>query len=214
MSFTLTLQSSIEQRVQTAITAIQQGLPVILLDDYDRENEADLIIAAEKITPHTMAQMIRDGSGIVCLCLTDPTLDHLKLPQMVTNNQSQNQTAFTVSIEAKNGVSTGVSAQDRVNTIRAAIHPQAQATDIVSPGHVFPLRAHPQGLDARQGHTEGAVHLAQLAGLRPMAVLCELMNPDGTMMRGEQLLNYAHQHALPLLAIADLMAYSAFSTTL
>lgn len=198
---------ALRQRVQAALQAVREGVPVVLMDDYDRENEADLIFAAERLTERGMAQMIRDGSGIVCLCLTDDTLQRLDLPQMVANNGSPYGTAFTVTIEARHGVTTGVSARDRLATIQAAIHPEATPDDLVRPGHVFPLRAHPGGLAARQGHTEGAVCLARLAGLRPMGVLCELMHPDGSMVRGGDAFAYAARHGLPVLAIADLLQY-------
>ena len=191
-------------RLTRALHHLRLGRPVILMDDFDRENEADLIVAADKLTVPVMAQLIRDGSGIVCLCLTDETLDQLQLPAMVARNQSRFSTAFTVSIEARDGVSTGVSAADRVTTIRAAIAPGAQAADIVSPGHVFPLRAQPGGVLTRRGHTEGSVDLAILAGLRPAGVLCELMNPDGTMMRGPAIARYAAEHGLVALTIAEL----------
>lgn len=194
-------------RLTRALQHLRIGRPVIVMDDFDRENEADLIVAADKLTVPVMAQLIRDGSGIVCLCLTDEALDHLQLPQMVPANGSRHGTAFTVSIEAREGVSTGVSAADRVTTIRAAIAPHAQASDIVSPGHVFPLRAQPGGVLTRRGHTEGSVDLAMLAGLRPAAVLCELMNADGTMMRGAALERYAANHGLVGLTIAELADY-------
>ncbi|WP_370681714.1 3,4-dihydroxy-2-butanone-4-phosphate synthase [Comamonas sp. GB3 AK4-5] len=198
---------AVRERVHAALQAVRNGVPVVLMDDYDRENEADLILAAERLTEQTMAQLIRDGSGIVCLCLTDATVQQLQLPQMVQHNESAFSTAFTVTIEARQGVSTGVSARDRLITIQAAIAPDAKPEDLVRPGHVFPLRAHPGGVLARQGHTEGSVCLAALAGLRPMGVLCELMNPDGSMTRGQQVLDYACAHGLPLLAIADLVVY-------
>ncbi|MFY2057486.1 3,4-dihydroxy-2-butanone-4-phosphate synthase [Achromobacter xylosoxidans] len=191
-------------RLQRALHHLRLGRPVILMDDFDRENEADLIVAADKLTVPVMAQLIRDGSGIVCLCLPGETLERLDLAPMVQRNQSRFATAFTVSIEAREGVSTGVSAVDRVTTIRAAISPTAQADDIVSPGHVFPLRAQPGGVLTRRGHTEGSVDLATLAGLRPAGVLCELMNADGTMMRGAALERYAAQHGLVALTIAEL----------
>ncbi|CAM4326892.1 3,4-dihydroxy-2-butanone-4-phosphate synthase [Bordetella muralis] len=193
-----------QTRLTRALHHLRLGRPVILMDDFDRENEADLIVAADKLTVPVMAQLIRDCSGIVCLCLTDETLDQLQLPPMVARNESRFSTAFTVSIEARNGVSTGVSAADRVTTIRAAIATSAQADDIVSPGHVFPLRAQPGGVLTRRGHTEGSVDLAVLAGLRPAAVLCELMNPDGTMMRGPAIARYAAEHGLVALTIAEL----------
>ncbi|ANN64977.1 3,4-dihydroxy-2-butanone-4-phosphate synthase [Bordetella bronchialis] len=194
-------------RLARALHHMRLGRPVILLDDDDRENEADLIVAADKITVPVMAQLIRDCSGIVCLCLNDETLDRLALPPMTARNESRHGTAFTVSIEARDGVSTGVSARDRVTTIRAAIAPQARAGDVVSPGHVFPLRAQPGGVLARRGHTEGSVDLAILAGLRPAAVLCELMNDDGTMTRGEAIDRYAARHGLVALTIAELADY-------
>jgi 3,4-dihydroxy 2-butanone 4-phosphate synthase len=195
------------RRLAQALHHMRLGRPVILMDDFDRENEADLIVAADKITVPVMAQFIRDGSGIVCLCLKDEMLERLALPSMVTNNESRYGTAFTVSIEAREGVTSGVSAQDRVTTIRTAIAPQTQATDIVSPGHVFPLRAQPNGILERRGHTEGSVDLAILAGLQPAAVLCELMNPDGTMARAEAIDRYAARHGLVALTIAELAEY-------
>ena len=194
-------------RLRIALDAIRHGRAVVLLDDDDRENEGDLIVAAERITVPMMATMIRECSGIVCLCLGDEPLQRLKLPPMVANNGSRYGTAFTVSIEAREGVTTGVSAADRVTTIRAAIRTDAKPDDLVSPGHVFPLRAAPGGVLERRGHTEGAVELARLAGLRPAAVLCELMNEDGSMMRGEQLLAFSRAHGYPMLTIEELVAY-------
>jgi len=196
-----------EARLARALHHMRLGRPVILMDDFDRENEADLIVAADKLTVPVMAQLIRDCSGIVCLCLTDDVLEQLQLPPMVARNESRFSTAFTVSIEARHGVSTGVSAADRVTTIRTAIAPGVQAADIVSPGHVFPLRAQPGGVLARRGHTEGSVDLAMLAGLRPAAVLCELMNADGTMARGPAIARYAAEHGLVALTIAELADY-------
>ena len=191
-------------RVEEAVRAFKEGRAVVLLDDPGRENEGDLIIAAEMINEEIMAMMIRDCSGIVCLCIEDDLARRLNLSQMVACNESKNGTAFTVSIEAKEGVTTGVSAHDRVVTIRAAIHPGARPEDLARPGHVFPLRAHPMGLQGRRGHTEGSVELARMAGLRPAAVLCELMNPDGTMMRGRTLEQFAERHGFPFLTIQDL----------
>ena len=189
---TYTLQSSdLEGRISAALAAMRAGIPVILLDDFDRENEADLIVAAEKLSVASMALMIRECSGIVCLCLSDEKVRALELPPMAPENGSRYGTPFTVSIEARHGVTTGVSAADRVSTIQAAIARNAQPDDLVRPGHVFPLRATPGGVLARAGHTEGSVDLARLAGLQPAAVLCELMNPDGTMMRGEQIEQFA-----------------------
>lgn len=194
-------------RVQQALSAMREGRPVILMDDFDREDEADLIVAAEKISDRIMALLIRECSGIVCLCLPDEALQRLQLPPMVSANESRYGTAFTVSIEAKHGVTTGVSAADRVTTIRAAIADGAQPEHLARPGHVFPLRARPNGVLERRGHTEGSVDLARLAGLKPAAVLCELMNEDGTMARGEQITRFAALHQLPMLTIADIFAY-------
>jgi 3,4-dihydroxy 2-butanone 4-phosphate synthase len=194
-------------RLRIALDAIRHGRAVILLDDDDRENEGDLIVAAERLTVPMMATMIRECSGIVCLCLPDEQLQRLALPPMVANNGSRYGTAFTVSIEARDGVTTGVSAADRVTTIRAAVARDAQAGDLVSPGHVFPLRAAPGGVLERRGHTEGAVELARLAGLQPAAVLCELMNEDGSMMRGDALVTFSRKHGFPMLTIAELVAY-------
>ena len=194
-------------RLRIALDAIRHGRAVVLLDDDDRENEGDLIVAAERITVPMMATMIRECSGIVCLCMGDAELQRLALPPMVANNGSRYGTAFTVSIEAREGVTTGVSAADRVTTIRAAIAADAQPRDLVSPGHVFPLRAAPGGVLERRGHTEGAVELARLAGLQPAAVLCELMNEDGSMMRGDELVAFSRTHGYPMLTIAELVAY-------
>jgi len=198
---------AVPPRIAAALQAMREGRPVVLQDDHDREDEADLVLAAERLTPETMALFIRECSGIVCLCLSDEKVRALELPPMVAHNESRNRTAFTVSIEARDGVSTGVSAADRVTTIRAAIAPNAQPADIVRPGHVFPLRAQPGGVLARRGHTEGTVDLAVLAGLAPAGVLCELMNPDGTMARGQQVDDFAQRHNLPMLTIAELVAF-------
>jgi len=194
-------------RVQQALEALREGKAVVLQDDDDRENEADLIVAAERLSVPMMAMLIRQCSGIVCLCLTDETLRRLRLPPMVEHNRSRYGTAFTISIEASDGVGTGVSAADRVTTVRAATAADARPQDIVSPGHVFPLRSAPGGVLARRGHTEGAVDLARLAGLAPAAVLCELMNSDGTMARGARVRRFARSHAFPTLTIAELVAY-------
>lgn len=196
-----------EQRLPRALSDLRAGRPVLLMDDFERENEADLIIAAEKITVEAMARLIRDCCGIVCLCLTDEKIQALDLPPMVSQNESRYGTAFTVSIEAKSGVTTGVSAQDRVTTILAAVAPDAKPEHLARPGHVFPLRAVPGGVLARRGHTEGSVELAQMAGLQPAAVICELMNPDGTMAKGVQIVNYALSHDLVILSIDELVRH-------
>ncbi len=199
--------TSLAQRLQQAADALRAGRPVLLADDADRENEADLIVAASLLSVPVMAMLIREGSGIVCLCLPPDTVEQLQLPPMVQSNQSRHGTAFTVSIEARHGVSTGVSALDRLTTVRAAIAPGAGPGDVVSPGHVFPLRAEAGGVLARRGHTEGAIDLCDLAGLPRAAVLCELMNPDGTMARGAQVAAFALTHGMPLLSIDDLVQW-------
>lgn len=198
---------SASERLARALDDLRAGRAVLLSDDFDRENEADLIVAAEKIDVPMMARLIRDCSGIVCLCLDDQRIQQLDLPAMVSDNQSRYGTAFTVSIEAKVGVSTGVSAADRVTTIRAAIAKDAKPADLARPGHVFPLRAQPGGVLQRRGHTEGSVDLMRLAGLQSAAVLCELMNPDGSMARGQQVYDYALSHDIVMLSVAELADY-------
>ncbi|MBL1375811.1 3,4-dihydroxy-2-butanone-4-phosphate synthase [Zobellella iuensis] len=195
------------ERVERALLALQQGQGVLVVDDEDRENEGDLIYAADSLTPTQMALMIRECSGIVCLCVTDELARRLELPPMVSDNSSKNQTAFTVSIEAKEGVTTGVSAGDRVTTVKAAIADGARAADLARPGHVFPLRAQPGGVLSRRGHTEGTVDLMQLAGLRPAGVLCELTNEDGTMARLPEIVAFGKRHAMPVLTIEDIVQY-------
>ena len=205
---TFTLYSpDLDGRIAAALAATRAGIPVILLDDFDRENEADLIVAAEKLTTETMALMIRECSGIVCLCLSADKVRALELPPMAPENGSRYGTPFTVSIEARDGVTTGVSAQDRVTTIRAAIAADAKPDDLVRPGHVFPLRATPGGVLSRAGHTEGSVDLSIMAGLQPSAVLCELMNPDGTMMRGQDIERFAEERGFPILTIAEMIEW-------
>jgi 3,4-dihydroxy 2-butanone 4-phosphate synthase len=200
-------ESPFEERFRRALNDMRRGRPIILVDDFDRENEADLIAAAETISVPTMALFIREGSGIVCLCLPEEALDRLELPQMVASNESCFQTAFTVTIDAREGISTGVSAQDRVATIRAAVEDGAQPGDLVRPGHVFPLRAVVGGILTRQGHTEGSVDLAIMAGMKPAAVLCEITNPDGTMAKGDDVGQFAKRHDLVTLSIAELVDY-------
>lgn len=178
------------------LARIRAGEPVLVLDDADRENEADLIVAADRITPATMAMLIREGSGIVCLCIPPERASALKLRPMVEVNRSRYATAFTQSIEAAFGITTGVSAADRVQTIQCALRSTLERSEIVSPGHVFPLVARPGGVLERQGHTEAAVDLAQMAGCQPAGVLCELMNPDGSMAHGEQVAAFARAHGL------------------
>ena len=178
------------------LAAIAAGQPVLVLDDAERENEADLVCAADRIQPATMAMMIREGSGIVCLCLQPRKASELRLRPMVEVNRSRYATAFTQSIEAAHGIGTGVSAIDRVQTIQCALRSTLEHNEIVSPGHVFPLIAKAGGVLERQGHTEAAIDLAQLAGCAPAGVLCELMNPDGSMARGAQVAEFAQRHGL------------------
>ncbi len=182
--------------IPDVLDAIRAGRPVLVLDDAGRENEADLICAADLVTPEVMAMLIREGSGIVCLCIHPGKAGELRLRPMVEVNRSRYATAFTQSIEAAFGVSTGVSAADRVQTIRCALRSTLERSEIVSPGHVFPLIARPGGVLERQGHTEAAVDLAVLAGRAPAGVLCELMNPDGSMARGAQVAAFAESHGL------------------
>ncbi|MCG9540347.1 3,4-dihydroxy-2-butanone-4-phosphate synthase [Vibrio parahaemolyticus] len=194
-------------RVENALIALKEGRGVLLLDDEDRENEGDIIYSVEHLTNEQMALMIRECSGIVCLCLTDAQADKLELPPMVVNNNSANQTAFTVSIEAKVGVTTGVSAADRVTTIKTAANPHAKPEDLARPGHVFPLRARPGGVMTRRGHTEGTIDLMQMAGLQPAGVLCEVTNPDGTMAKAPEIVAFGRLHNMPVLTIEDIVAY-------
>ncbi|UKJ73387.1 3,4-dihydroxy-2-butanone-4-phosphate synthase [Azospirillum brasilense] len=194
-----------EERVMRAVEAIRKGGGVVVVDDEDRENEGDVIYAAETITAEQMALLIREGSGIVCLILTDADARRLDLPPMVGSNTARFGTAFTVSIEAREGVSTGVSAADRVTTIRTAIADGCRPEDLARPGHVFPIRAHADGLVARRGHTEATIELTTLAGRRPAGVLCEVMNPDGTMARLPELVAFAERHGMPVVSIEDLV---------
>ncbi|TWA67330.1 3,4-dihydroxy-2-butanone 4-phosphate synthase [Azospirillum brasilense] len=194
-----------EERVIRAVEAIRQGGGVVVVDDEDRENEGDVIYAAETITAEQMALLIREGSGIVCLILTDADARRLDLPPMVGSNTARFGTAFTVSIEAREGVTTGVSAADRVTTIRTAIADGCRPEDLARPGHVFPIRAHAGGLAARRGHTEATIELTTLAGRRPAGVLCEVMNPDGTMARLPELVAFAERQGMPVVTIEDLV---------
>lgn len=195
------------ERVERALLALRAGQGVLVVDDEDRENEGDLIYAAESLTTVQMALMIRECSGIVCLCITDELARRLELPPMVVDNSSKNQTAFTVSIEAKEGVSTGVSAADRVTTVRTAIADGARAADLARPGHIFPLKAQPGGVLSRRGHTEGTVDLMKLAGLKPAGVLCELTNEDGSMARLPEIVAFGKRHDMPVLTIEDIVQY-------
>jgi len=193
--------------IENAIAAVRAGQMVIVVDDESRENEGDLTVAAEKITPQAINFMAQYGRGLICLAMTPEHLDALEIPLMVAHNSSRFETAFCVSIEAKQGTTTGISAADRASTVLTAINPATRPSDLSRPGHVFPLRAKNAGVLARAGQTEAAVDLARLAGLHPSGVICEIMNKDGTMARVPQLSRFARRHDIPLVAIADLIAY-------
>lgn len=195
------------QRVEKAIESLRNGQGVLVTDDEKRENEGDLIFSAEFLTEKQMAMLIRECSGIVCLCLTDEKVNSLELPLMVENNTSRYKTAFTVSIEAAKGVTTGVSAKDRVTTIKTAIKTNAIPGDLHRPGHVFPLRACPGGVLERPGHTEATVDLMRLARLQPFGVLCELTNSDGTMARINEIVSFAEKNNMPVVTVEDLILY-------
>ncbi|MFZ2632275.1 MAG: bifunctional 3,4-dihydroxy-2-butanone-4-phosphate synthase/GTP cyclohydrolase II [Desulfosalsimonadaceae bacterium] len=193
--------------IEEAIKDIRAGKMVILVDDEDRENEGDLTIAAEAVTPEIINFMAKYGRGLICLALSPDIVEKLKLPMMVSENTSQFKTGFTVSIEARHGVTTGISAADRATTILTAIADNAKPEDIARPGHVFPLRARRGGVMVRTGQTEGSVDLARLAGLKPAAVICEIMNDDGTMSRMPSLEQFSEEHGIGICTIADLIAY-------
>jgi 3,4-dihydroxy 2-butanone 4-phosphate synthase / GTP cyclohydrolase II len=193
--------------VEEAIEDIRDGRMVIVVDDADRENEGDLIIAAEKITPEALAFMVRHTSGVVCMPVVGSRLDELEIPLMVADATDSQRTAFTVSVDVLHGTTTGISAADRAATIRAMIDRDTRPSDLMRPGHVFPLRYREGGVLKRAGHTEAAVDLARLAGLYPAGVLCEIVNEDGTMARLTDLVRFARQHRLRIISIADLIRY-------
>ncbi|WP_426279308.1 3,4-dihydroxy-2-butanone-4-phosphate synthase [Chryseobacterium sp. S-02] len=196
-----------KERVEKALLKLQQGKGILLVDDENRENEGDIIFPASTITEKDMALLIRECSGIVCLCISEEKSKHLNLRPMVETNNSKNQTAFTISIEAKEGVESGVSAKDRVTTIKTAIAEDALAEHIASPGHVFPLVARKNGVFERRGHTEGSVDLVQLANLGNDAVLCELTNEDGTMARLPEIVDFAVKKEMTVVTIEDIYHY-------
>ena len=195
------------EKVEAALADIREGKMVILVDDEDRENEGDLVMAAEKVTPDAVNFMACQGRGLICLTLTGEAIDALSLPMMVRDNTASLGTAFTVSIEAREGVTTGISAADRAVTIAAAVADGAKPNDLVSPGHVFPLRARAGGVLVRTGQTEGSVDLARLAGLKPAGVICEIMKEDGEMARMGDLEVFGKEHNLRIITVADLIAY-------
>lgn len=194
-------------RIEDVIEDLKSGKMIILVDDEDRENEGDLTMAAEKITPEAINFMAKYGRGLICLSLEPKIVEQLNLPLMVDNNKSPFNTAFTVSIEAREGVTTGISAHDRARTILAAVKDDARPDDLVQPGHIFPLRARKGGVLFRTGQTEGSVDLARLAGLKPAGVICEIMNDDGTMARMPDLIDFAERHDLKIATVADIIAY-------
>jgi 3,4-dihydroxy 2-butanone 4-phosphate synthase / GTP cyclohydrolase II len=194
-------------KIEEALEDIRQGKMVILVDDEDRENEGDLTMAAEKVTPEAINFMAKYGRGLICLSLTEERLNELRLPMMVSENTSRFQTAFTVSVDARKGVTTGISVADRARTILTAVDENTQPEDLVSPGHIFPLRARQGGVLVRTGQTEGSVDLARLAGLKPAGVICEVMKDDGTMARVPDLKIFAEEHGLKIVTISDLIKY-------
>jgi 3,4-dihydroxy 2-butanone 4-phosphate synthase/GTP cyclohydrolase II len=193
--------------IDEAVQAIKEGQMIILVDDEDRENEGDLVMAAEKVSAEAINFMAKHGRGLICLTLTPERVDELQLPPMVTENTATFGTAFTISIDAREGVSTGISASDRAKTILAAIHPKTKPSDLARPGHIFPLKAQKGGVLKRAGQTEGSVDLARQAGLYPAGVLCEIMNEDGSMSRVPQLMEFAEQHHLKIVTVKDLIEH-------
>jgi 3,4-dihydroxy-2-butanone 4-phosphate synthase len=193
--------------VERAIAAVAEGGMIIVTDDADRENEGDLILAAEAATPEKVAFMVRHTSGVICAALPARRLAELRLPLMVAENSESMRTAFTITADYRHGTTTGISAHDRAATLRALADPVAVAEDFARPGHIFPIRAVPGGVLERPGHTEAAVDLTRLAGLTPGGAICEIVSDDGSMARGPELRRFASRHGLPLIAIADLIQY-------
>ncbi|WP_271270399.1 3,4-dihydroxy-2-butanone-4-phosphate synthase [Aliamphritea hakodatensis] len=200
-------ESTPAERISLALETLRNGQGVLVVDDEDRENEGDIIFAAQSLTVPQMAMLIRECSGIVCLCLDEDRVRQLELPPMVTDNNSQYGTAFTVSIEASKGVTTGVSAADRVTTIKAAIAKRAVPSDLARPGHVYPLRAREGGVLTRRGHTEATIDLMKLAGLEPYGVLCELTNPDGSMAKLPEIVRFGEANNMPVLSVEDIVTW-------
>lgn len=195
-----------QKNIENAIKALQNGTGIIITDDKNRENEADIIFHANTITQKQMALLIRECSGIVCLCLTPQKVKELNLPMMVQSNHSKFQTPFTISIEAKEDISTGVSAKDRVTTIQSALKKDG-INHIISPGHIFPLCAKDGGVLERNGHTEASVDMMKLSNLEPNAVLCEITNEDGSMAKGEEIINFAKKYSMPIISIEEIIKY-------
>lgn len=201
------LEGTYLERVETAVKYLKEGKGVIVTDDEDRENEGDMFFSADYLTKEQMALLIREGSGIVCLCLTEEKADELELPLMVEDNTSTYGTGFTITIEAAKGVTTGVSAHDRVTTVKAATKENAKPSDLHHPGHVFPLRAKNGGVLERDGHTEANIELMKLAGLTPAGVLCEITKEDGTMARMPDVIKFSKERDMPVVTIDDIKQY-------
>lgn len=193
--------------IEDAISAIASGKMVVVVDDQNRENEGDIVVAADAVTPETIAFMMTHARGLVCIAMEGERLDALDIPLMVPNNTESHKTAFTVSVDYLKDTTTGISAADRAATVRALVDDRAKPVDFARPGHIFPLRANPRGVLGRPGHTEAAVDLARLAGKTPAGVICEVANDDGTMSRLPELTLFAERHNLPLVTIEDLVAY-------
>lgn len=191
--------------VAQAVRALQAGQMIVLVDDRHRENEGDLILCADHVTPEAINFMVTQGRGLVCLALTAERLERFAVPMMPARHVGPLHTAFSVSVDARTGISTGISAADRARTVQVMMDPEAGVADLVMPGHLFPVRAHPEGLQGRQGHTEGAVALASLAGCQPAAVMCEIMCADGSMARRPDLQVFAQAHQLLMVDIQDLI---------
>ena len=195
-----------QENIENAIKALQDGNGIIITDDKNREDEADIIFHANTITTSQMALLIRECSGIVCLCLTSQKVKELNLSMMVQSNNSKFQTPFTISIEAKEDIATGVSAKDRVTTIKSALKEDG-INHIISPGHIFPLCAKDGGVLERNGHTEASIDIMKIANLEPNAVLCEITNEDGSMAKGEEIINFAKKYSMPIISIEDIIEY-------
>lgn len=194
-------------KIEDAIAALARGGMIVVVDDENRENEGDIIIASEAVTTEAIAFMMTQARGLICVAMEGERLDALDIPLMVPQNTEYHKTAFTVSVDYLPGTTTGISAADRAATVRALMDPSAAPEDFARPGHIFPLRAHPRGVCGRAGHTEAAVDLARLAGKAPSGVICEVANDDGTMARLPELIAFAERHRLPLVSIEDLIAH-------
>ncbi|WP_018236879.1 3,4-dihydroxy-2-butanone-4-phosphate synthase [Ensifer sp. BR816] len=200
-------------KIEDAIAALARGGMVVVVDDEDRENEGDIIVASDAVTPETIAFMMKHARGLICVAMEGVRLDALDIPLMVPQNTELHKTAFTVSVDYLPATTTGISAADRAATVQALVNPDARPADFARPGHIFPLRAHPNGVRGRPGHTEAAVELARLAGKSPSGVICEVANDDGTMARLPELVMFAEMHSLPLVTIRDLITFVEMELT-